>query len=174
MNQVNSDDKLFHHQKHHQEDFLHEHLHHEHLHHGHYQQFKTDNNNSMMNLIFNSNIQNESTTKMNFIESSNSTEFQSLLPLNNHNNDSMSDFSLMDLSSLMRHSLSVSIILCIAYIIVFVIGIVGNCFVVAIVFRTPRMRTVTNFFIVNLAFADILVLLFCLPATLISNLLIRK
>ena len=163
-----------HHQKHHQEDFLHEHLHHEHLHHGHYQQFKTDNNNSMMNLIFNSNIQNESTTKMNFIESSNSTEFQSLLSLNNHNNDSMSDFSLMDLSSLMRHSLSVSIILCIAYIIVFVIGIVGNCFVVAIVFRTPRMRTVTNFFIVNLAFADILVLLFCLPATLISNLLIRK
>ena len=168
MDQVKLDDKLLHHQKHDQEDFLHEH-HHEHLHHGHYQQFKTDNNNSMMNLIFYSNIQNESTTKINFVESSNSTEFQSLLSLNDYNNDSMSD-----LSSLMRHSLSVSIILCIAYIIVFVIGIVGNCFVVAIVFRTPRMRTVTNFFIVNLAFADILVLLFCLPATLISNLLIRK
>lgn len=169
MNQVNSDDKHLHHQKHREENFLHEHLHHEHLHHENYHQFKTDNNNSMMNLIFYSNIQNESTTKINFVESSNSTEFQSLLSLNDYNNDSMSD-----LSSLMRHSLSVSIILCIAYIIVFVIGFVGNCFVVAIVFRTPRMRTVTNFFIVNLAFADILVLLFCLPATLISNLLTRK
>ena len=73
-----------------------------------------------------------------------------------------------------RHSSSVSIILCMAYTIVFVLGIVGNCFVVVVVVQTPRMRTVTNFFIVNLAFADILVLLFCLPATLISNLLIRE
>ncbi len=73
-----------------------------------------------------------------------------------------------------RHSASVSIVLCMAYTIVFISGIVGNCFVVAVVVRTPRMRTVTNFFIVNLACADILVLLFCLPATLISNLLIRK
>jgi len=73
-----------------------------------------------------------------------------------------------------RHSSSVSIVLCMAYTIVFISGIVGNCFVVAVVVRTPRMRTVTNFFIVNLACADILVLLFCLPATLISNLLIRK
>lgn len=73
-----------------------------------------------------------------------------------------------------RHSPEVSIVLCMAYTIVFVLGIVGNCFVVAVVVRTPRMRTVTNFFIVNLAFADILVLLFCLPSTLISNILIRE
>ncbi|XP_054156214.1 neuropeptide SIFamide receptor-like [Oppia nitens] len=71
-----------------------------------------------------------------------------------------------------RHSSSVSIILCMAYTIVFILGIVGNCCVVIVVVQSPRMRTVTNFFIVNLAFADILVLIFCLPATLISNLLI--
>lgn len=73
-----------------------------------------------------------------------------------------------------RHSVSVSVLLTIAYTIVFVVGIVGNSFVVAIVCKSPRMRTVTNYFIANLAFADILVLLFCLPATLVGNLFIRK
>lgn len=50
----------------------------------------------------------------------------------------------------------------------------GNSCVVAVVVRSPRMRTVTNYFIVNLALADILVLVFCLPATLLANLFIRK
>ena len=32
--------------------------------------------------------------------------------------------------------------------LVFLLGLVGNCLVVAVVFRAPRMRTVTNYFIV--------------------------
>lgn len=76
--------------------------------------------------------------------------------------------------NLWRHTASVSVILTVAYTIVFIVGIVGNSFVVAIVCKSPRMRTVTNYFIANLAFADILVLLFCLPATLLSNLFVRK
>lgn len=75
---------------------------------------------------------------------------------------------------LMRYSPGISSIYCIAYSIVFIMGIIGNSCVVAVVVRSPRMRTVTNYFIVNLALADILVLLFCLPATLLSNLFIRK
>lgn len=97
--------------------------------------------------------------------------------LTNHYNESLYELQQrFDWSEDMwfRHSSGVSIILCMAYTLVFILGIVGNCFVVAVVVRTPRMRTVTNFFIVNLAFADILVLLFCLPSTLISNLIIRK
>lgn len=74
----------------------------------------------------------------------------------------------------LRHSPIVSSFYCLAYTLVFVLGIVGNSFVVAVVFRSPRMRTVTNYFIVNLALADILVLLFCLPTTLIANLFTRK
>lgn len=74
----------------------------------------------------------------------------------------------------LRYSSSVTVILSVAYTMIFVVGIVGNSLVVAIVCKSPRMRTVTNYFIVNLAFADILVLLFCLPATLIGNLFIRK
>lgn len=77
-------------------------------------------------------------------------------------------------SHYLRHSPSVSMIMIIGYTIVFLVGIVGNSFVVAIVWKSPRMRTVTNYFIVNLALADILVLLFCLPATLVGNLFIRK
>lgn len=73
-----------------------------------------------------------------------------------------------------RHSMPMTAIYCVAYLLVFAIGLVGNFFVIAVVFRSPRMRTVTNFFIVNLAVADILVIIFCLPATLMSNIFVRK
>ena len=73
-----------------------------------------------------------------------------------------------------RHSTTTTIVYCLGYLIVFVLGLIGNCLVVAVVFRCPRMRSVTNFFIVNLAIADILVILFCLPATLLSNIFVRK
>lgn len=63
---------------------------------------------------------------------------------------------------------------CIAYFIVFLVGLIGNSFVIAVVFRAPRMRTVTNYFIANLALADFLVIVFCLPATLLSNIFVRK
>lgn len=73
-----------------------------------------------------------------------------------------------------RHSMAMTAVYCVAYLLVFAVGLVGNFFVIAVVFRSPRMRTVTNFFIVNLAVADILVIVFCLPATLMSNIFVRK
>lgn len=73
-----------------------------------------------------------------------------------------------------RHSTPIILVYCVAYLIVFVVGLVGNCFVIAVVYRSPRMRTVTNLFIVNLAVADILVIVFCLPATLMSNIFVRE
>ncbi|KAK9505856.1 hypothetical protein O3M35_009828 [Rhynocoris fuscipes] len=75
---------------------------------------------------------------------------------------------------LYRHSIAMTIVFCIAYLIVFIVGLIGNCFVIMVVYRSPRMRNVTNFFIVNLAVADILVIVFCLPATLMSNIFVRK
>lgn len=57
-----------------------------------------------------------------------------------------------------------------AYSLVFVVGLVGNLLVVLVVFRNPCMRSVTNYFLVNLAMADILVCLFCVPINLMSNL----
>ncbi|KAG8185434.1 hypothetical protein JTE90_022365 [Oedothorax gibbosus] len=82
-----------------------------------------------------------------------------------------SDYDYQTDSEWYRHSFSVTVLLCVAYFVVFALGIFGNSFVVSVVLRSPRMRTVTNFFIVNLAVADILVLIFCLPATLLGNII---
>ncbi|XP_076390001.1 orexin receptor type 2 isoform X4 [Megachile rotundata] len=51
--------------------------------------------------------------------------------------------------------------------IIFVVGLVGNVLVCTAVYRNHTMRTVTNYFIVNLAVADFLVLLLCLPFTVL-------
>lgn len=51
--------------------------------------------------------------------------------------------------------------------IVFVVGLVGNALVCMAVYRNHSMRTVTNYFIVNLAVADLLVLLICLPPSVL-------
>ena len=56
-----------------------------------------------------------------------------------------------------------------AYAIVFVAGLVGNGLVCFAVWRNPSMRTVTNYFIVNLAVADFLVLTICLPPTVVGD-----
>jgi len=73
-----------------------------------------------------------------------------------------------------RHSPAMTAVYCFAYTMVFLVGLVGNLLVVSVVCRSPRMRNVTNYFIVNLAVADVLVLVFCLPATLLSNIYVRK
>ncbi|KAL9698341.1 hypothetical protein quinque_001782 [Culex quinquefasciatus] len=73
-----------------------------------------------------------------------------------------------------RHSSTMTAVYCVAYFVVFIVGLIGNSFVIAVVFRAPRMRTVTNFFIVNLALADVLVIVFCLPATLMSNIFVHE
>lgn len=73
-----------------------------------------------------------------------------------------------------RHSPAMTAVYCFAYTLVFLVGLVGNLLVVSVVCRSPRMRNVTNYFIVNLAVADILVLVFCLPATLLSNIYVRE
>ncbi|XP_011501190.1 PREDICTED: orexin receptor type 2-like [Ceratosolen solmsi marchali] len=51
--------------------------------------------------------------------------------------------------------------------VVFVIGLVGNALVCLAVYRNHTMRTVTNYFIVNLAVADLLVIIVCLPPTIV-------
>jgi neuropeptide Y receptor len=59
------------------------------------------------------------------------------------------------------------------YILITVTAVGGNGIVCFLVFRYPKMRTVTNFFIVNLAIGDILMACLCIPFTFVSNLLLQ-
>lgn len=56
----------------------------------------------------------------------------------------------------------------IMYIVIFLMAVIGNGIVCFIVQSSPRMRTVTNFFIANLAVGDMLMALFCIPFSSIS------
>ena len=73
-----------------------------------------------------------------------------------------------------RHGTWAIVILITAYLAVLLLGVVGNSLVIAVMSKTPSMKTVTNSFITNLAVADLLVLIVCLPPTLISNIYVRK
>ncbi|CAL4066284.1 unnamed protein product, partial [Meganyctiphanes norvegica] len=53
----------------------------------------------------------------------------------------------------------------IEYITIFIMGIFGNCLVCYVVLRNKHMQTVTNYFITNLAVADILLCAVAVPFT---------
>lgn len=57
----------------------------------------------------------------------------------------------------------------ILYALTFIVGLSGNVLVCFAVWRNRSMRTVTNIFIVNLAIADLAVIIICLPPTLLSD-----
>lgn len=59
------------------------------------------------------------------------------------------------------------------YCTVFIIALLGNGLVCYVVQTSPRMKTVTNYFIVNLAVGDILMTLFCVPFSFVSMLILR-
>lgn len=54
-------------------------------------------------------------------------------------------------------------------IIIFVVGLSRNFLIKYCVWKNPNMRTVTNYFLVNLAAAGSLVVLFCLAITVVIN-----
>ncbi|XP_029283128.1 neuropeptide Y receptor Y2, like [Cottoperca gobio] len=66
--------------------------------------------------------------------------------------------------------LSVQVVLILAYSTIIVLGVLGNSLVIYVIYRFKSLRTVTNFFIANLAVADLLVNTLCLPFTLVYTL----
>lgn len=53
----------------------------------------------------------------------------------------------------------------IEYLTIFMLGVFGNCLVCYVVFRNKHMQNVTNYFITNLALADILLCVLAVPFT---------
>lgn len=62
----------------------------------------------------------------------------------------------------------------VAYCFVFLFGVTGNFAVIYVVCTIHRMQTTTNVLIANLASADLLVIVFCLPFQLYNNFYLGK
>ncbi|XP_034240392.1 RYamide receptor-like, partial [Thrips palmi] len=59
------------------------------------------------------------------------------------------------------------------YTVVFLVALVGNGLVMYCVMSSPRMRTATNYMLLNLAIGDMLMTLLCVPFTFVSTLLLQ-
>ncbi|XP_062995535.1 neuropeptide FF receptor 1-like [Elgaria multicarinata webbii] len=70
-----------------------------------------------------------------------------------------------------QHPPAVASIFIMAYLVVFLSCMAGNSLVCMVVVKNQHMRTVTNLFILNLAISDLLVGIFCVPTTLMDNLI---
>lgn len=64
----------------------------------------------------------------------------------------------------------VQVVLILAYSTIILFGVSGNSLVIYVVYKFRNLHTVTNFFIANLAVADLLVNALCLPFTLMATL----
>ncbi|XP_030630834.1 neuropeptide Y receptor Y2, like [Chanos chanos] len=87
-----------------------------------------------------------------------------------HLSDRELDDSLLGLGDSTK-LLGVQVVLILAYSTIILLGVVGNSVVIYVVYKFKTLRTVTNYFIANLAVADLLVNTLCLPFTLIYTLL---
>lgn len=56
---------------------------------------------------------------------------------------------------------AVDVVFAVLYGFVVFIGLIGNCLVIIVVYRTRSMHTTTNFLLVNLAVSDVITLLWC-------------
>ncbi|CAO1425313.1 unnamed protein product [Diamesa hyperborea] len=86
-----------------------------------------------------------------------------------HNsNNSLNNAGCSDSYDMGLFNSGFQIVLHIMYITIFIIGVFGNFLVFYVFQSSPRMKTVTNFFIINLAVSDMLMSLFCIPFSFIS------
>ncbi|XP_078266850.1 cholecystokinin receptor type A [Rhinoraja longicauda] len=57
------------------------------------------------------------------------------------------------------------------YCLFFALSVLGNVLIIAVLLKNKRLRTVTNTFLLSLAVSDLMLCLFCMPFTLVPNLL---
>ncbi|XP_062054699.1 neuropeptide FF receptor 2 isoform X2 [Lepus europaeus] len=69
------------------------------------------------------------------------------------------------------HQPQVAAVFIVSYCLIFFLCMAGNTVVCFIVMRNKHMHTVTNLFILNLAISDLLIGFFCMPVTLLDNII---
>ncbi|XP_029375126.1 cholecystokinin receptor-like [Echeneis naucrates] len=57
------------------------------------------------------------------------------------------------------------------YSLIFLLSVFGNLLIIVVLLLNKRMRTVTNSFLLSLAVSDLMMAIFCMPFTLIPNIL---
>ncbi|XP_037328113.2 cholecystokinin receptor-like [Pungitius pungitius] len=57
------------------------------------------------------------------------------------------------------------------YCLIFLLSVFGNLLIIVVLVLNKRMRTVTNSFLLSLAVSDLMMAIFCMPFTLIPNIL---
>ncbi|XP_019740658.1 neuropeptide FF receptor 1 like 2 [Hippocampus comes] len=90
---------------------------------------------------------------------------------NNTTSQSSQESMKITLFPYYQHSFYVATSYILSYLFIFLLCMVGNILVCLIVLGSRHMRTVTNLFILNLAVSDLLVGIFCIPTTLVDNLI---
>uniref|UniRef100_A0A4W4DSL4 Gastrin/cholecystokinin type B receptor n=1 Tax=Electrophorus electricus TaxID=8005 RepID=A0A4W4DSL4_ELEEL len=74
-------------------------------------------------------------------------------------------------SSLSNSAFSMDSVRILLYSLIFLLSVFGNLLIIVVLAVNKRMRTVTNSFLLSLALSDLMTALFCMPFTLIPNLL---
>ncbi len=72
-------------------------------------------------------------------------------------------YNLQNNPTFWRQKMIKNSIIIICYSIIFIISLFGNCLVCYVILSTRQMRTVTNFYIVNLTISDIMMTLINIP-----------
>lgn len=54
------------------------------------------------------------------------------------------------------------------YIIIFILGVFGNVVVIVVILANKNMKSTVNLFLINLCVADLLVMIICMPPTLVE------
>ncbi|CAI4227939.1 unnamed protein product [Auanema sp. JU1783] len=54
------------------------------------------------------------------------------------------------------------------FIIIFLLSVIGNSLVILVILKQRQMRSITNIYLINLAFSDLMLSVICMPPTLVS------
>lgn len=109
-----------------------------------------------------------------YCASSTSSSFNNLTQLalntSRHNNEPKQAMIQSQSPVLSLHTIFTLVL---PYSVIFVLAVIGNLLVIITLTFNRSMRSVTNLFLLNLAIADLLLGVFCMPFTLVGVLLRR-